>query len=305
MTQAITWTELCVLVPQGWEELVAEAICVGPMTSALFGAASLGTESAPEGFEYVRSFVPDHADTPELRARITRVIAELGERAGVDELRGLELVLREVPAEDWANSWKKSWHAFRLGRLCLVPPWSEYAPRAGEVRLEIEPGPAFGSGRHATTRACLTTVQERIRPGARVLDAGTGSGVLSVAAALLGARSVLGFDVDLNAVICARALAADNGVGEACDFRTGGFEVLAAADTGFDAVLANIYSDVIQERAAQLRERLTPGGWFAFSGCPVHDVPDTRRAIEESGLTLEGEHTRGRWHTFVGTRPAI
>jgi len=80
--------------------------------------------------------------------------------------------------------------------------------------------------------------------------------------------------------------------------------VLDASDRGFDAVLANIYSDVIQAHARELHERLEPGGWFAFSGCPAHHVEETRRAIEDAGFTIEGTRARGRWHTFVGTRPS-
>lgn len=299
----ITWTELRVLVPRGWEELVAETLRVGPVTTAVFGAASLASEPVPAGFELVRCYLADHEDTPALRAELARAVADLSERSGIEELRGLALELRPVPPEDWENSWKKTWHAFRLGRMCLVPSWSTYVPRAGELRLVIEPGPAFGSGRHPTTRACLSALQQRLRPGARVLDAGTGSGVLSIAAALLGAERVLGFDVDANSPICARALAADNAVTHACEFRHGGFEVLRAEDTGFDAVLANIYSDVIQAHARELAARLRPGGWFAFSGCPAHHVEETRRAIEDAGLTLEATRARGRWHTFVGLRP--
>jgi ribosomal protein L11 methyltransferase len=174
-------------------------------------------------------------------------------------------------------------------------------PRAGDRIMRLEPGGSFGSGRHATTRMCLRVVIERIRGGERVLDAGSGSGILGVGAALCGAREVLGFDTDPNAEAHATELAQSNAVGDRCRFVTAGFEVLLGQPP-FDAVIANIYADVIQERARELRDAIAPDGWFAFSGCPVHHAVATRAAIERAGLMIEEERVRGRWHTFVGKR---
>ena len=290
------------LVPQGWQELVAELIALGPCTSAAFGRPTLATAEAPEGFEYVRTFLPSHEDTDAQRAALSEVIGSLAERTGAEELEGLSVEFKPLPPEDYATSWKKSWKAFRVGPLCLLPPWDERELTPHEKRLTIEPGGSFGSGRHATTRTCLRVLTRRIRGGEVVLDAGCGSGILSVAAALLGARSTLGFDIDSNSEVAGELLAADNGVEPACAFRTGGFEVLREDETGYDVVLANIYSDIIQQYAAELRDRLAPSGWFAFSGCPAHHETATVEAIEAAGLVIEEHLVRGRWHTFVGRR---
>ena len=288
-TQRLAWTEVRVLVPQGWQELVAEVLASGPCASAAFGRPNLGVEAPPEGFEVVRTFLPSHQDAPAERERLRAAVANLAELTGCEELDGLDLEFRELPPEDYATSWKKSWTPFRVGPLCLLPPWDEREVRAGELRLTIEPGGSFGSGRHATTRTCLRVLTRRVRGGERLLDAGSGSGILSVAAALLGARSCLGFDVDDNAAVAGDQLARDNGVAAACAFRTGGFEVLAPDERGYDVVLANIYSDVIQEHAAGLAARLAPEGWFAFSGCPAHHEAATVAAIRAAGLALD-EH---------------
>lgn len=303
MSSPQAWTEVRVLAPLGWQELVADALLRGPCTTAAFGAPSLGTPPAPEGREWVRTFLPAREDAPSLREELRAAVAALAERAGDPELAGLAVEFHALPAEDYATSWRKSWKPFRLGRLCLLPPWDERAPRAGELRLTIQPGAAFGSGRHATTRTCLRVLLERVRGGERVLDAGSGSGVLSVAAVLLGARAAHGYDLDPNATPIARELAEDNGVADRCRFETRGVDALPDEEREVDVVLANIYSDVIQAHAADLRARLRAGGWFAFSGCPRHHADATRAAIVAAGLALEEERVRGRWHTFVGARP--
>lgn len=296
------WIEVRVLAPEIWLELVADALTQGPCTSVAFGRSSLASESAPEGFDYVRTFIAEHADSPHLRAEISSRIAELARSSGAIELDGLQPCFRVLAPEDYANSWKKSWKPFRIGRLAVVAPGGRRQPRHDEVRMVLEPGGAFGSGRHATTRACLRVIQERVRPGQRILDAGTGSGILAVAAVLFGASSALGFDVDPNARPYATALARANGVGDRCRFESMGFEVLARLDHDFDAVFANIYADVVREYAHRLASLLKPDGWYVFSGCHVDHVQPTRAAISGAGLAIDDIRVRGRWHTFVGTQ---
>ena len=298
-TPPVRWTEVRVLVPQSWQELVAETLATGPCTSVAFGRPSLGVDAPPEGLEYVRTFLPSTSDSPHERASIVRSLRELADSTGAHELADLRVEFKELPPEDYANSWKKSWKPFRARRLCVLPSWSTARPRPNDHVLKLEPGGAFGSGRHATTRTCLFVLQERIRGGERVLDAGSGSGILAVTAALLGAREIRGFDIDPTAEAYANALASDNAVAERCRFATGGFEHVRGT---FDVVLANIYSDVIQLHARDLRAAIAPDGWFAFSGCPMHHADATRAAIAAAGLALEEERVRGRWHTFVGRR---
>jgi len=272
---------------------------VGPCTSATFGRPNLAVEEAPAGSDYVRVFLSEAEDSPELRGELERRMAHLAASSEEPDLQGIQLRFKRLPPEDYATSWKKNWKPFRVGPLCLLPSWDERIVKPGEKRLTIEPGGSFGSGRHATTRTCLRVLTRRIRGGERILDAGTGSGILSVGASLLGARSALGFDVDQNSAPAASQLARDNGV-TTCEFRTGGFEVLREGESNFDVVLANIYSDVIQEHAVNLAGRLAESGWFAFSGCPHHHLEPTVAAIEAAGLVIDEPLQRGRWHTFVG-----
>ncbi len=301
MSQVPAWTELSVLVPCGWEELVAEVLGAAPATGAAFGPPSIASAPLPPGCELVRAYVSEHEDVPALRARLAQRLRELASASGAAELAQLELRFRRLPPEDYEHSWEKVWRAFRVGRLCVHRPAHPCALRPGERELLLEPGSVFGTGRHATTRMCLAALQQRVRPGQRVLDAGCGTGILAVASALFGAGHALGFDLDPQAAPSARALAHDNGVGHRCEFRRGDFDVLAPRER-FDGLLANLYSDLLQSHATQLAAWLEPRGWFAISGCSAENAAATRAALESAGLAIEDERQRGRWSCFLGTR---
>jgi ribosomal protein L11 methyltransferase len=166
--------------------------------------------------------------------------------------------------------------------------------------MALEPGGAFGTGRHPTTRACLRFLQAESLENARVLDAGCGSGILAVAAVLLGARSAAGFDVDPHAIPYALALASQNGVAERCQFLAAGFECLASLRTPFDVVVANLYADLIVEHAHALAGALRPGGRFAVSGVLSEKRASVLEALESAGLRVEAIAERGRWDAYAG-----
>ena len=293
-----SWTEIRVVVPQGWEELVAEALALDECTTVAFGRSSLAADPVPEGCEMVRTFVSSTLDTPELRQTIRSVLEALADTTGAEELRNLPLLFKPLPPEDYANSWKKSWKPFRVGRIAVLAPWSESRTRPDDLVMRLEPGATFGSGRHPTTRLCMAAVQRYCQPGARVLDAGTGTGILAVTAALCGAREVHGFDIDAHSKPCADDLARSASVAERCTFAHGGFEV--APSGPFDMVVANIYSDIIQLHARALRELLAPQGHFVFSGVPMQHDRATRAAIEKAGLIIQHHDSLGRWQLYCG-----
>ena len=301
MTSPRAWTEVRVTVPDGWGELVASVFAAAPFGGVAFGPSSLATPPAPEGSDYLRAYVPNGLDEGDLRARVRTDLDALAATTGAEELAAMDLRFQPLPEEDWANSWKKTWRAFRCGDLAVVPRHFDGQLRPTDRRLALDPGGVFGTGRHATTRTCLKVLQERLTGGERVLDAGCGTGILAGGALLFGADHVLGFDIDPSAPSHFAELMADNGLTGRATFRHGGFEVLEDGEA-FDVVLANIYSDVIAAHARDLAARLAQGGWYAFSGCPVHHSRETRAVIEQAGLTVEEQRVRGLWHTFVGRR---
>jgi ribosomal protein L11 methyltransferase len=271
MSAPIAWVEVLVTAPQGWSELVAGALALGPCSSVAFGAPSLGSEPAAEGWEYVRTYFPESEDSPELRARLEAELSELAARTGAAELAGIGVRFRRLPPEDFASSWRKAWKPFRVGRLAVLPPDVRAAPRASDVRLALEPGGAFGTGRHPTTRACLGFLQDMPLEGARALDAGCGSGILGVAAVRLGARAAAGFDIDPHAIPY--------------------------------VLLANLYADLLVEHAASLAAALRSGGHFALSGVLSEKRAVVVPALERAGLRVEAIRTRGRWDAYAGRNP--
>ena len=300
MSTAASWTEVRAAVPPEWAERVAEVLGELAGNAALIGAPTIGTEPPPDGLELVRVYVPAAQDSAAKRAELERSLVELGRATGVEDLAAVSLRFRVLPPEDWATSWKKVWRPFRVGRLEVVAPWTEAAGRPDAVRLVIEPGAVFGSGRHATTRTVLRVLAQRIRGGERVLDCGTGTGILAVAAVLLGASEAQGFDLDPNSRPAAAELASANGVGASCRFDTAGFDDPSAG--AFDVVCANIYADVLQEQAGWLAERLTRSGVLIASGCALRHRDATRAAFETTGLRVVEEFVRGRWVTLVVAR---
>ena len=194
----------------------------------------------------------------------------------------LEYTLGSVCEEDWSTAWKKYYTPVKVGeRLVVCPSWEQYAPHAGEVIVKLDPGMAFGTGTHESTRLCMQLMERCIKPHARVLDVGCGSGILAVAALLLGAESAVGVDIDETAVQVAGENAALNGVAARSRFICGN---LADKITGkYDLIFANIVADVILAFAPDIPAYLEKGGVFIASG-----IIDTRADEVLDGLKAQG-----------------
>ncbi len=223
-------------------------------------------------------------------------------RAGV----AAELAQRHVAEEDWAESWKEYFHVERFGaRIVVVPSWRTYAPQPDDVVLTLDPGMAFGTGQHETTRMCLEALERAARPGVRVLDVGCGSGILAIAAAKLGARDVRAVDVDPNCVRVTRENAAANGVDSTVRAETG-----SAGDAwpfgepavGFDIVVANIIARVIIELASPLVAALAPSGALIVSGIIGEREQDVRDALTSAGARIESVRAMGDWRCIEAVR---
>ena len=191
-----------------------------------------------------------------------------------------DLSTRIVHEEDWANAWKDYFHVTHIGqRLVIRPSWREYTAKNQEVILTLDPGMAFGTGLHPTTRMCLEQIELRTQPGMRVLDVGTGSGILAVAAAKLGASSVYAIDNSSVAVESAIANAAMNDLSEHIQVVLGVLDETEAARMAgqYDLVVANIIAHIIGSIAPQLAQTLAPSGILIVSGiieARLHDAED-------------------------------
>jgi len=188
---------------------------------------------------------------------------------------------RGVHEEDWANAWKAYYHPIELSdRLAICPSWEAFEAKPGQKVLRLDPGMAFGSGTHETTRLCLCLMEESLAPGASMLDVGTGSGVLAICAKLLGSGRTVGVDIDETAVQVAKENAAQNGCGDA-EFFCG--DLARDVRGAFDVICANIVADAILRLAGDLPRLMAPGGV-----CIVSGVIDTRRDEVLAGLSAAG-----------------
>ncbi len=296
------WIEVRVLCPAEWSELVAEHVADVTEGSVAFGRSSRAADPVPEGAELVRGFYPAGRDSSELRERLDKQLGCLAESTEDERLSGLELLFKPLPPEDWANSWRKSWKPFRAGRLAVVTYDWKGELRDRDVPLRLEPAGAFGTGRHPTTRHLLAWLSHQDLVGKRVLDAGCGSGILSVAACKLGAESAFGFDIDERSVPEGTSLARRNGVEQGTRFLHGGFECLLGVDCAYDIVLANIYADVLTEHAGQLRTALKPDGVAAFSGIHERHLDGVVETLNTGGFSLCAHRTTGRWNSLFARR---
>ncbi|HWB72280.1 MAG TPA: 50S ribosomal protein L11 methyltransferase [Egibacteraceae bacterium] len=202
-----------------------------------------------------------------------------------------------VPDRDWNEAWKQGLEPVRVGVVTVAPPWAA-PPRGlgGRLWVVIEPGQAFGTGHHDTTKACLAAMQDGDLRGRRVLDVGTGSGVLAVCAARLGAARVVAVDTDPLAVEAATANAAANAVRPAVRVRHGSVE--AARPGLFDLVVANLDTATLAALAGRLAARLVPSGTLVASGVSLEREAQARDALTAAGLRTQVRQV-GEWVVFV------
>jgi ribosomal protein L11 methyltransferase len=203
----MNWLEIAVSADEEAVEAVAEVLRAhgrGVAIDQPFVQPRIDEPPLPDPSRraVVKTYVPQDDAAEDARGRIEEALWHLS------QLRSIEPPeVRVIAEEDWANAWKAYFPVLHVaGRTVIVPAWRRYRTRDGEVTLRLDPGMAFGTGMHPTTRLCLAAIEQRMEPESRVLDVGTGSGILSIAAARHGAREVVGFDVDPVAIAAARAM---------------------------------------------------------------------------------------------------
>ncbi len=235
----------------------------------------------------VSIFVPAERSLAEYIAFLKDRLASLG--------ISYTLSTNGVKEEDWAESWKQYYKPIHLGRVTIVPAWEEYTPSEDEVIVRMDPGMAFGTGTHETTRLVMSLLTEEVKGGERVLDVGTGSGILSICASKLGAKSCHAYDIDPVAVKVARENVLDNG----CDnIVCGVSDLLRGVDTsggGFDLCVANIVADIIIRMAPDIRSCLTPDGRLIVSGIISPRAQEVRDALTLHGMRVVREVQENDW----------
>ncbi|MBE5787774.1 MAG: 50S ribosomal protein L11 methyltransferase [Clostridiales bacterium] len=209
----------------------------------------------------------------------------------------LSLTLQGVKEEDWANNWKQYYKPFRLGdHMVVKPTWEPFDLKPDDLLIEIDPGMAFGTGTHETTAMCVGLI-EKYYQGGTLLDVGTGSGILAIAAARLGAKGIVAVDIDPDAVRVAIENVEHNGLADAIEVREG--DLLQGLSQRFHFAVANILAPVICMLAAPLKNHLMPGGKFICSGIIAEAEEDVNTALLSAGYIIDEIQHKGDWVAFA------
>jgi len=203
-----------------------------------------------------------------------------------------------VDDNDWNENWKKYFHTIEIGdRLAVVPSWEDYKNTDGRTVLSIDPGAAFGTGTHATTSLCLGILDKAVADGVKVLDIGTGSGILAIASVLLGAESAVGVDIDAQSVKTAKENAAINSISDKTEFIVG--DLADKVNGKYGIVCANIVADVIIRLLPDVGGFMTEDGILIVSGIIDIRKADVLAAVEANGFRVEMEAYKDNWCAFV------
>ena len=197
--------------------------------------------------------------------------------------------------EDWSESWKKYYKPIPLGKVTIVPAWEEYEAKAGEVIIKMDPGMAFGTGTHETTRLVMKIMQDEIQGGEKFLDVGTGSGILSICASKLGAKSCNAYDIDPVAV----KIAKENAEADGCtNITVGVSDLLKGVDLSFgkyDFCVANIVADIIIRMLPDIDEYLKESAPLILSGIISMRAEEVKDAIKKNGFEIVREEQENDW----------
>ena len=299
------WIEITISTNTEGAEIVSEALLrQGAAGTQIIDRADVPDPAKPTGYWELID--------PQMIEEMPEEVQVKAWFESVEALRGLENILKALPdmagfdlgaltvrsqgvqEQDWSECWKQYYKPFRAGeRLVIKPSWENWDAQPGDLIIELDPGMAFGTGTHETTAMCVEMIEKHYR-GGKVLDVGTGSGILAIAAARLGATEVLGVDIDPMAVRVAKENIEKNGLTDVIEVREG--DLVAGLDgVKCDFAVANILADVIALLAGPLRRHLTPGAQFVCSGILREREDDVKRVLTENGYRLFDRLQKGDW----------
>ncbi|AQQ52959.1 50S ribosomal protein L11 methyltransferase [Planococcus lenghuensis] len=310
-----------------WSELSIHTTneAVEPISNILHEAGASGvviedseelTREHPDRFGEIYALDPDEFPQEGVIVKaylpVTSFIAETieGIRQAVHQLTAFdintgraEITVSEVHEEQWATAWKKYYHPVKISqRFTIVPTWEEYTPVASdELIIELDPGMAFGTGTHPTTVMCLQALEKTVNPGNQVIDVGTGSGVLAVGAALLGAAHVHALDLDEVAVTAARENVKLNNTHDRVNVVHG--NLLDTIEAPGDVVIANILAEVIISFTDDALTAVKPGGYYVTSGIIGAKKEDVKQALIASGFVIDEVMMMEDWVTIISKKP--
>ena len=244
----------------------------------------------------ITAYYPEHVDIDAVEKEVAQslsALSDFGVNAG-----DIHYDTQELAEQDWAENWKKYYEPTRISHdLTIVPSWTDYEAKTGEKIIRLDPGMAFGTGTHPTTKMSLFALEQVLRGGETVLDVGTGSGVLSIASSLLGAKSIYAYDLDEVAVRVAQENIDLNAGTENIHVATG--NLLQGVDIQADVIVANILADILINMTEDAYRLVKDEGYLIMSGIISEKWEMVRESAEKAGFFLETHMIQGEWNACV------
>ena len=302
-----TWQELTITVSREAEEAVSNILIdLGSQGVAIDDSADYLGEAGPFGEVLpqvkqlntvaITAYYPETVNLEMIRQEVKERLAQLRD-FGLD-IGETQLTTQQLAEEDWADNWKKYFELARITHdLTIVPSWTDYEVTTGEKIIKLDPGMAFGTGTHPTTKMSLFALEQVLRSGEIVLDVGTGSGVLSIASSLLGAKEIFAYDLDDVAVRVAQENIALNAGTENIHVAAG--DLLKGVDIEADVIVANILADILVNLTDDAYRLLKDEGYLIMSGIISEKWNLVRESAEVAGFFLETHMIQGEWNACV------
>lgn len=296
------WIELTVDVPPEYAEPISEIFHrhghggVAIEQSAGHNPDEGETAPVPD-YVTVKTYLPVDNTTAHRRSQIdiaSRLIAHFADISSLKE--------RYVEEEDWQNAWKEHFDPLRIGqRIVIRPTWRQVDAADSDIVIDLDPGMAFGTGHHPTTRTCIEILERETKPGDAVLDVGCGSGILSIAAVKLGAASAVGLEIDPVAVRAGEENVRANGLQDRIRVALGTLPSPLAPAEGFDIVAANISARVVTDLAEHLANATATGGTLVAGGIIQPHVEEVNETLANVGVTVQESIIDGDWVTLLAS----
>ena len=302
-----TWQELTITVSREAEEAVSNILVdLGSQGVAIDDSADYLGEAGPFGEVLpqveqlntvgITAYYPETENLEMIRQEVKERLAQLRD-FGL-EIGKTQLTTQQLAEEDWADNWKKYFEPARITHdLTIVPSWTDYEAGPSEKVIKLDPGMAFGTGTHPTTKMSLFALEQVLRGGETVLDVGTGSGVLSIASSLLGAKEIFAYDLDDVAVRVAQENIALNAGTENIHVAAG--DLLKGVDIEADVIVANILADILVNLTDDAYRLLKDEGYLIMSGIISEKWDLVRESAEAAGFFLETHMIQGEWNACV------
>ncbi len=299
------WLEVSLTVEEALAEFVSEILRPFAQDDSVvieqMGDVDNLDPDALEPDVTVKIYIPGDEDSTSLRSQIEAALIDSNPDTSFPKPH-----YRKLEEADWANAWKENYQPFRVGeRFWIQPSWLEAKNRStDDITITLDPGMAFGTGTHQTTQLCLIVLEKYLTTGAKVLDVGTGSGILAIAAAKLGASQVVALDTDRHAVKAAIENGRINEVSKTIKAFQGTLDVVAPQKGQWELVLVNILAPVILAllREDDLLSYAAENGRFIFSGIIHEQVAEVERAIQTAGGKISEKRSMGDWVALVAER---